>query len=317
MYDPKVSVVVPVFNLAPHVVECLDGLVRQETGFPFEIIIGDDGSSDGSRQLCEEIASRHPDLVHLLPAEPNMGLVRNLKRLMARVRGRYVAYLDGDDVALAGKLAIQAAYLDAHPDCALVYHESEMFESDTGMTIRAYSKDYYNWQHIPSCATLEHLVRYGTFLQASSVMFRAHPHLVEAIDERCRIIADYPMHIMNVGFLGGTIDFIDQVLGRYRVHSGSFSSATAKSAERRLAVMEELVIACGNGRRFGLAEEVVRAGADHAVYAAALYFLRRGEDGLFRDLIARSWRSAPFDERHATAWTLRDRPDAARLALFA
>lgn len=317
MQEPKLSVVVPVYNLAPHVTECLQGLAKQETSFPFEIIVGEDGSTDGSREICEELANIYSDRIRLLPAEPNMGLVRNLKRLMSQVRGQYVAYLDGDDVALPGKLATQVGYLDAHPNCALVYHESDMFDSDSGKSIRAYSKGYYNWQYIPPQATLAHLVRYGTFLQASAVMFRAHPHLVEAIDERCRIIADYPMHIMNVGFLGGSIDFIDQTLGRYRVHSGSFSSATAKSTARRQAVMEELIIACENARRFGVPEEAIQAGIGHAIYAAALYFLRCGEDELFRLLMKRSSQGGwVFDDRHATALRLCDDPDTARGALF-
>lgn len=314
---PKVSVVVPVYNLAPHVADCLEGLIGQETDFPFEIIVGDDGSTDGSRQICDLMAERCPERVRVLPAQPNMGLVRNLKRLMAEVRGAYVAYLDGDDVALPGKLALQAAYLDANPGCALVYHESDMFDSDSGQSIRPYSKGYYNWPRIPRQATLEHLVRYGTFLQASAVMFRAHPHLVEAIDDRCRIIADYPMHIMNVGYLGGTVDFIDHVLGRYRVHAGSFSTATAKSAERRVAVTEELATACRNGLRFGLPEEVVTAGVGHVYYAAALYFLKRGEDELFQTMLARSTEGGQmFDDRHRTAWQLRNKPDAVRAALF-
>jgi glycosyltransferase involved in cell wall biosynthesis len=315
----KLSVIVPVYNLGAYVGDCLQGLVTQEVDFRWELIVGDDGSTDGSRAIAEGFAERHPDLVRVLPAEPNMGLARNLKRLMAAVRGQYVAHLDGDDLALPGKLAVQVAYLDANPGCALVYHESEVFDSDTGARIRDYSKGFYNWRHIPPRAGLEDVIRYGTagFAQASSIMFRAHDRLVESVDERFAIICDVPMIARNMGFLGGTADFIDRTLGRYRIHGSSFGAATAKSNERRLRVMQELLTLCESSAQFGLSQDAVRAGVGHVLYASALNFLKRREDALFAELIERSVEGGfRFDERHALAHRLKGDPDEARRALF-
>ena len=99
----KLSVLVPVFNLSAYVAECLISILEQQTNFEFEVIAADDCSTDDSLTILKTIAQQYPALV-LLRNETNQGLAKTQKRLLQAAKGDYIAYLDGDDVALPGKL---------------------------------------------------------------------------------------------------------------------------------------------------------------------------------------------------------------------
>lgn len=311
----KLSVIVPAFKVSAYIYECVLSLLSQQTNFAFEVLVCDDASPDNTRNVLRYLEPAFPNL-KVLENESNLGLVGTMSRLLAEANGEYIAYLDGDDLALPGKLQQQVDYLDRNSDCSLVYHESDMFDTVSGKTLKLYSRENYNACYIPQKANISHLVRYGTVLQASSIMFRRHAHLQESLRHGCSIICDFPWHILNLGFLGGTMDRLDIVLGRYRVHTNSFGGQTAQSSERRLLVTEEIANACRLGLRFGLTEKIVTSGVNHAYFAASLYFLKRGEDLLFIQMIEKSaCDELFFDNRHEFAWQHRAEPNSVRVRL--
>lgn len=319
----KVSVLVPVYNLERFIEPCLAGLVTQETDFDYEVIAIDDGSQDNSWAIMQRLATQWPHL-RVLQNSQNMGLARTQQRLLSEAQGDYLAYVDGDDLALPGKLQRQAAYLDAHPGCTLCYHEAEMFDDETGQLIKLFTRDYYNYQYLRPVGDIADLIRYGCFVNASSIMFRRYPQMVEAIDAGCKIILDYPWHILNLSLCPGTLDFIPEVLGRYRYHSQSFGGQTRQSAERREQSLQDLLRACDNAAVFGADSILVAQGRSHHLYSAALYFLRQDDCARFSRYIEQSVAElAPltpnwfFDERHQLAWTERRRPAWVKQQLFA
>lgn len=311
----KVSVIVPAYRVAPYIHECLLSLLAQNTNFPFEVIVANDASPDNTLQTVGRLTNAYSNL-KVIDNPKNLGLPGTMRRLLSEARGQYIAYLDGDDVALPGKLQQQADYLDAHPGCGMVYHESEVFDSDNGATLRYYSRDHYNAGYIPQTSSIEHLIKYGAYLQASSIMFRRHDHLIDALDHDCRIICDYPWHIANAGYLNLGIARLDSVLGRYRVHGQSFTAHTGTDDSRRVLVSEEQEKACLLGHGFGIAPDVVNFGLSHVRFAAALYFLKKNSDALFVAMIEKSTEFGIFfDDRHRVAFEQRDRPDTVRTLL--
>lgn len=311
----KLSVIVPAYRLAPYIHECLLSLLAQRTSFPFEVLVGNDASPDDTLAALAPLAEAYPNL-RVLDNPVNLGLVGTMGRLLTECQGEYIAYLDGDDLALPGKLQAQVDYLDAHPECGIVYHESAVFDSSTGQLLRYYTRDFYNAAYIPVQTDITHLVRYGVFLQASSVMIRRHAYLAESLEHGCTIICDYPWHIANAYYTGGTIDRLDGVLGRYRMHSGSFNAETGRNLERRAWVTRELERACTNALVFGVDEEIVAQGVRHVRFAAALYFLKARADDRFRQFIEEAeldgWY---FDQRHRQAYAWRDEPERVRILL--
>ncbi|HHQ4723575.1 glycosyltransferase family 2 protein [Aeromonas veronii] len=318
----KVSVLVPVYNLGRFIEPCLLSLLEQQTNFDFEVIAIDDGSSDDSWAIMQRLAQQWPQLKALQNSQ-NMGLAKTQKRLLREATGEYIAYVDGDDLALPGKLQSQADYLDTHTGCTLCYHEAEMFDDETGARIKLFTRDYYNARYLEPVMTREELIRFGVFVNASSIMFRRYEGMENAIDEGCKIILDYPWHILNLSHNPGTLDFIPELLGRYRFHIQSFGGQTRKSAERREQSLRDLLRACDNAAAFGADPVAIAQGRAHHYYSAALYFLRQDDVARFTQLIEQSVtevaKLAPgwfFDERHQLAWMQRAYPARVMQQLF-
>ena len=117
MAEPRVSVIVPVWNRARYVGAALDSVLRQSFA-DFELIVIDDGSTDASREVVATFA-RDPR-VRIAPNPEHLGIPRTRNRGLALARGEYVAMLDSDDEADPERFARQVAFLDRRPDCALV-----------------------------------------------------------------------------------------------------------------------------------------------------------------------------------------------------
>lgn len=100
---PLVSVVVPTYQHAPYIRTCIEGILCQKTEFPIEILIGDDGSTDGTREICECYAREHPGRIRAFLREriaPPTGHPPgrdNVLALLRACRGEFIARCDGDD----------------------------------------------------------------------------------------------------------------------------------------------------------------------------------------------------------------------------
>ncbi|MDX7760399.1 glycosyltransferase family 2 protein [Aeromonas caviae] len=305
----KLSVLVPVYNLERFIEPCLLSLLEQTTNFDFEVIAIDDGSSDGSWSIMQRLAARWPQL-RALQNPQNMGVCLTIRALLEQARGTYLAYVDGDDLALSGKLQALADHLDRYPDCGFVYHEAEVFDSDSNQTTSHFSRDYYNAKYIPERAGPEHLVQYGLFFNTSSCAFRRHERMTDAVNLDCHVVNDYSWHILNSFYLGGKIDRIPQVYGRYRVHGGSICGSIRSSEERRKLALQDMLAACDLALNAGMDELLVKRGKSHLWFSTALYFLRTKNWALFDLFITDSAQYQWFfDERHKFAWQHKNEPE--------
>lgn len=118
MHNPRVSVIMGIYNCAPYLQEALDSLYAQ-TFRDFEIILCDDGSMDSTYNIAFENSKEHPNIV-LLRNEKNMGLNVTLNRCLAVAKGEYIARMDGDDISLPTRFEEEVSFLDKHFDYAIV-----------------------------------------------------------------------------------------------------------------------------------------------------------------------------------------------------
>ena len=289
--------------MSDYILECIEGIIQQETNFSFEIIAIDDASTDDSLEIMQDLSESYSSILRVFNNDVNLGLAGTMKRLLRLASGDYIAYLDGDDIALPGKLMKQSDYLDRNKTCTIVYHESDVFDCDTDKTLWTYTKDYYNHSYIPKQATVEHVIQYGCFMQASTVMVRRHNNMIDAVDENNVILHDHPWHVLNLLYGKGSIDFIAETLGRYRIHRNSFGARTLRSIKRREQVLEDQLNVCSLASSFGVSYDVVQAGIRHYAYATALYFLRAKEFKLFYKYLNQSTNGVWFfDEKHIDIW---------------
>ncbi|HEX8910957.1 MAG TPA: glycosyltransferase [Humisphaera sp.] len=123
-----VSVILPVFNAESYLAEAVDSVLSQSLR-DFELIAVDDGSGDGSGRLLDEFARRdgRVRVIH----QRNLGLGWAPNRAAAEARGKYLARMDADDVAVPDRLERQAAYLDANPEVVVVGGAIELFGCGT------------------------------------------------------------------------------------------------------------------------------------------------------------------------------------------
>lgn len=122
---PKVSVLMLAYNHAPFIEEAVRSALAQRASFPYEVVVGDDLSTDGTREKLVALQREFPDRLRLVFHEKNLGSMgkHNLVAVMARCRGLYVTVLDGDDYYNdPQKLQLQADFLDGHPECPACFH---------------------------------------------------------------------------------------------------------------------------------------------------------------------------------------------------
>jgi glycosyltransferase involved in cell wall biosynthesis len=118
--SPKVTVCLVTYNQEAYISECLESVVTQNTDFDFDIIVSDDCSSDKTREIIKQYAEIYPNIKTLF-RKVNVGACENFIDTHDRATGQYVCHLDGDDYWLPGKLQKQADFLDANPDCNLLW----------------------------------------------------------------------------------------------------------------------------------------------------------------------------------------------------
>ncbi len=122
---PVVSVLVPAYNHERFLGQCLDGILRQVTGFPVEVIVHDDASTDATARIIEAYAKNCPLVIKPVLQKTNQ-LSRQKKiraQLTGAFRGEFIAHCDGDDIWQDPyKLAKQVAFLRGHPEYVLCYH---------------------------------------------------------------------------------------------------------------------------------------------------------------------------------------------------
>jgi len=135
--DPLVSVCIISYQQAPYIGRAIEGALAQKTTFPFEIVIGDDASTDGTCRVAQRYQRDYPDKIRVLTSERNRGKHWNYQRTERACRGTYLAYCDADDYwHHPGKLQLQADYLEAHPECGLIDTDGDWFDVTRGTRIK-------------------------------------------------------------------------------------------------------------------------------------------------------------------------------------
>ena len=128
MSDLMVSVLCTAYNHEQYLRDALEGFVTQKTDFPFEVLVNDDVSTDGTREIIREYAERYPAIIRPFYQEQNLYSQHlDVYQLVfyPNARGKYVAFCEGDDYWTdPSKLQIQVDFLEAHPDYSACVHNT-------------------------------------------------------------------------------------------------------------------------------------------------------------------------------------------------
>lgn len=151
MAGPLVSVIMTTYNHAPYVSKAIEGVLNQETNFDYELIIGEDCSTDGTKEIVKNYYEEHSETIRLFLNAKNIGGKQNVMITERACQGKYLAYCEGDDYwHNPKKLQKQIDYLRSHPECGLVFSDYDCFFAKNRKIIKNYRRTNRKLRNIPS-----------------------------------------------------------------------------------------------------------------------------------------------------------------------
>lgn len=223
MNNPLVSIACVTYNHVPFIRQCLEGFIMQQTDFDFEIIIHDDASTDGTRDVILEYCSKYPNLIRPILQDQNK--YREGKGIFARYvfpqcRGKYIAMCEGDDYWTDPlKLQKQVVFLEKNINYSCSFHLCNIVNSFGEITQKNYPQRFNIKDSIIS---LENLIYESAMPQTLSIVFRSS--VIDCMPQSCRI-TDITLYYFLLK--KGNAICVAENMGVYRNHSaGEWSKLT-------------------------------------------------------------------------------------------
>lgn len=128
--------VMTTYNHERYIAEAIESVLRQQTSFGVEIVVGEDCSTDRTLNIVESYAQMYPEAIRIIRSDSNVGFRKNYRRTIEAARGEYIALLDGDDYFThRKKLEMQVDLLEQNPDVGMCYGRSERKDENGGVMI--------------------------------------------------------------------------------------------------------------------------------------------------------------------------------------
>jgi glycosyltransferase involved in cell wall biosynthesis len=234
--EPLVSVCTATYQHRDYIEDCIEGILMQETDFPVEIIIGEDESTDGTREICKQYAEEHPDKIRLFLRDRQTSCmfdeegkrIRGFNGMWTRksARGKYIAMCEGDDYWTDPlKLQKQVDFMEGNEDYNLCVGGFKSINVDTGeekQTIRVVNKRDRDYGY----TFIKNDITKGWITKTLTSLFRR-----EAINDMSinHFYYSRDVHLFYHILRGGKGFYFTEVFGIYRIHSEGIFSLKAKT----------------------------------------------------------------------------------------
>jgi len=231
--DPLVSVWMITYNHEAYIQKALDSILMQQVNFPYEIVIGEDKSTDSTRDIVCELQRRYPEKIRLRLAKENFFSkgVNPTIGVLQLCRGRYIAMCEGDDFWTdPQKLKKQVDFLEAHPECSLCFHNVfELYPDGSMVPRKAQTNENATMMYCYSDLLKQN------FIATCSLVFRAPKCMMSLsmVLTRLRFV-DWALSLYLSKY--GSIAYIDEIMGVYRLHAGGVCTAVSMGERHANAV---------------------------------------------------------------------------------
>jgi glycosyltransferase involved in cell wall biosynthesis len=222
---PLVSVLMLVYNHEKYIREAIQSVLDQETDFPFEIVIGEDCSTDLTRDIVFRFQRNHPDKIKVITSDKNVGMRQNEFRTLNATRGKYIAYCEGDDYWCdSRKLQKQVEIMESNPSITLCFHAVSnklVNSSKRDKIIRSSTRNRFY-------STDEVILKGGGFYKLVSAMVSR-----SIFTELPDWYLQFPVGDIALGILAairGEVFYLNEVMAVYR--SGVQGSWSQRNAQR-------------------------------------------------------------------------------------
>jgi len=223
---PRVSVIIPAYNCAEYIAETIESVLNQ-TYHDYEIIVVDDGSTDATREVVEGYGDR---LQYIYQQNQGAAAARNHGIRLAR--GELIAFLDGDDLFLPDKLAVQVAYFDTNPSVGMVKTGWQMIDQHG-----KFVSNVEPWHYAPKL-DLATLVLYKVSRPSALMLHRDWCERANGFNTNFAIGEDLDL-MLRLALMGCEIAWIRQIYACYRQHSDSLMSSGSRLRTDMENVMDQ------------------------------------------------------------------------------
>jgi glycosyltransferase involved in cell wall biosynthesis len=201
------------YNQRDFLDQALESLLNQKCKYKYEIIIRDDGSTDGSDILIANYSQKYKSVTKLVGTH-RLGIAENFRQVYSAAQGKYFCILEGDDFLVdMGKLERQCSYLEENPTCSFCWDKGIRLNTfDTSQTQKTYYPDWNNSTELSSSIVLS-----NNYVLTASAMYRKHwSKLPEWLYSLQAI--DWPLQILHA-LQGEKVKFFAETSNIYRYHS--------------------------------------------------------------------------------------------------
>ena len=223
--DPLVSIRCLVYNHEPYLRQCLAGFVMQQTTFPFEAIVHDDASTDGSAAILREYAEKYPDIIKPIYETENQwgkGTISKSMDAAMHPNSKYIASCEGDDYWTdPNKLQIQVDFLENHPDFALTVHEYTEWD-ELKKDFRTHRIKYLKDIDDDLTLTLDDFATGVFFTKTLTGVYRRFSLQSSKFD---KYGAKFDMTLFYALMTQGKCRLINRVMGCYRIQPNSLTAS--------------------------------------------------------------------------------------------
>jgi|ERR1043166_3711551 glycosyltransferase involved in cell wall biosynthesis len=230
-----VSVHMPAFNHERFVGEAIESVLMQEAPFPYEIVVGDDASTDATRDVVLSFVRKHPTIVRPILHDRNVGMHANDRSILEACRGRYVAWLEADDVITSPhKLRRQVELLEAHAEYSACFHQAGHIGGPLPVTWRGAPRS-------PKAAfDVDDLLRESHFIPSCTLMFRRE--LIRSLEWATEIAFLERVYCLRLA-MQRPIAFLSEEMTAFRSHPDSVYGRMSPVQQRRVALWTHRVAA--------------------------------------------------------------------------
>ena len=245
---PLVSIRCLVYNHEPFLRQCLDGFVMQKTSFPFEAIVHDDASTDGSVAIIREYAEKYPDIIKPIYETENQYSKGTLSKIIINAchpDAKYIAYCEGDDYWTdPDKLQLQVDFLETHPDYYMTCHAFKYYYQDKGQFMEHQFVDNLPIEtfngHEYCSPTMKNYFHSEWFTQLLTMVRRNQRFASIETMSHYKMAYDY-IECYYMMKMGKCALFKDE-MGVYRKQSGGVFSGVDETKWRELSFSENMTL---------------------------------------------------------------------------
>ena len=234
-----ISVIVCTYNQEKTIARTLDSILMQQCHVPFEIVIGEDCSTDRTLAICQDYAQRHPDKIHILANIHNKGVVDNYFDCLLAARGTYIADCAGDDFWTDPlKLEKELTILEEHPEVTLVHTDWRCYDEASGTTFPPKAADSQLTQPFTNgrellerivTQTQRPVIHLCTSLYRREVFLRAYQEDTDLFRNK-----DFGCEDVQIAFImaqNGQIAYLPDVTLNYSVADTTISNARSEEKQ--------------------------------------------------------------------------------------